>query len=98
MTTSVDHARSDARKTKKLLIEELQSLRQRVRELEQPELAATETDPPLLKILDNSPIGVVASRISDGAILFFNSRLAELFGLDQSDERAPSFSSCATGS
>ncbi len=91
MTALSNHAGRDARKTKRQLIDELQSLRHRIAELERVGSTTAKSELPLLKILDNSPIGVVASRISDGAILFYNSRLEELFELDQSDEQVRTF-------
>ncbi len=93
MTVSGHNEASDARKTKKQLIEELRSLRGRVSDLERHEFALSESERRLRKILDNSPIGVSMSRISDGAMLYSNARIAELFGLDEIGDQEPTFAS-----
>ncbi len=87
MTTSDEQERADAHKTKKQLIEELQSLRHHLGKLEETGPAGAESEHLLHEILDSSPIGIDVSRTSDGAIIFFNTRLAELFGLDPDTEQ-----------
>lgn len=74
----------DQRKTKKELISEIESLRQRVAELENLEAAMLKAEQRYQHFIDNAPLGIIIVN-SRGLINFVNEYAKKQFGYDSAD-------------
>lgn len=74
----------DLRKTKRQLIEEIESLRRKLDETQDPKQNLKNTEQNFYELLENSPIGALIVN-SDGIISFVNSEVESLFKYDRKD-------------